>query len=85
MITFASIAASGNVNINAIAPGISAALVATVAGLVVAIPSLFGYNYLNSRISNGIADMHVFVDELETRMAEDYSPATVAMPQYSGA
>jgi biopolymer transport protein ExbB len=82
MITFASIAASGNVNINAIAPGISAALVATVAGLVVAIPSLFGYNYLNSRISNGIADMQVFVDELETRMAEVYSPATVAMPQH---
>ncbi len=79
MITFASIAASGNVNINAIAPGISAALVATVAGLVVAIPSLFGYNYLNSRISNGIADMQVFVDELETRMAEVYSPATVAL------
>jgi biopolymer transport protein ExbB len=79
MITFASIAASGNVNINAIAPGISAALVATVAGLVVAIPSLFGYNYLNSRISNGIADMQVFVDELETRMAEVYSPPTVAL------
>jgi biopolymer transport protein ExbB len=76
---FASIAASGNVNINAIAPGISAALVATVAGLIVAIPSLFGYNYLNSRISNGIADMQVFVDELETRMAEVYSPATVIL------
>jgi biopolymer transport protein ExbB len=85
MITFASIAASGNVNINAIAPGISAALVATVAGLVVAIPSLFGYNYLNSRIGNGIADMQVFVDELESRMAEIYSPATVAfLPQHSG-
>jgi biopolymer transport protein ExbB len=84
MITFASIAASGNVNINAIAPGISAALVATVAGLVVAIPSLFGYNYLNSRISNGIADMQVFVDALETRMAEVYSPATVSMSQHSG-
>jgi biopolymer transport protein ExbB len=83
MITFASIAASGNVNINAIAPGISAALVATVAGLIVAIPSLFGYNYLNSRISNGIADMHVFVDELETRMAEVYSPATVTL-QHTG-
>ncbi len=79
MITFASIAASGNVNINAIAPGISAALVATVAGLIVAIPSLFGYNYLNSRIGNGIADMQVFVDELETRMAEVYSPHTVAI------
>ncbi len=37
---------SGDVNINAIAPGIAAALVATVAGLGVAIPALFGYNYL---------------------------------------
>jgi biopolymer transport protein ExbB len=80
MITFASIAAAGDVNVNAIAPGISAALVATVAGLVVAIPALFGYNYLNSRISNGISDMRVFVYELETRMAEYYSPATVRIP-----
>lgn len=77
MITFASIAASGNVNVNAIAPGISAALVATVAGLVVAIPALFGYNYLNSRIRDGIADMQVFVDEFVTRMAEIYSPRVV--------
>ena len=46
MITFAAIAAAGDVNINAIAPGISAALLATVAGLAVAIPALFGYNYL---------------------------------------
>ena len=46
MITFASIAAAGDVNVNAIAPGIAAALLATVAGLSVAIPSLFGYNYL---------------------------------------
>ncbi len=80
MITFASIAEAGNVNVNAIAPGISAALVATVAGLVVAIPALFGYNYLNSRIRDGIADMQVFVDEFVTRMAEVYSPR-VAEPQ----
>ena len=46
MITFAAIAATGDVNINSIAPGIAAALLATVAGLTVAIPSLFGYNYL---------------------------------------
>ena len=50
MITFAAIAASGDVNVNAIAPGIAAARVATVAGLFVAIPALFGYNYLISRI-----------------------------------
>jgi biopolymer transport protein ExbB len=73
MITFAAIAASGDVNVNAIAPGIAAALVATVAGLVVAIPALFGYNYLISRIKDLTTDMQVFVDEFVTKMAEYYS------------
>lgn len=70
MITFAAIAASGDVNVNSIAPGIAAALVATVAGLVVAIPALFGYNYLISRIKEIAAEMHVFLDAFVTRMAE---------------
>ena len=73
MITFAAIAASGDVNVNAIAPGIAAALVATVAGLAVAIPALFGYNYLASRIKEITADMRVFVDEFVTRLAEIHS------------
>ncbi len=73
MITFAAIAASGDVNVNAIAPGIAAALVATVAGLFVAIPALFGYNYLISRIKDLTSDIHVFVDEFVTKMAEFYS------------
>jgi biopolymer transport protein ExbB len=72
MITFASIAATGDVNINAIAPGISAALVATVAGLGVAIPALFGYNYLISQIKDMTSEMQVFIDEFVTRIAESY-------------
>lgn len=72
MITFASIAAAGDVNVNAIAPGIAAALLATVAGLGVAIPSLFGYNYLASRIKTISSDMQIFVDEFVTRVAETY-------------
>lgn len=70
MITFAAIAAAGDVNVNAIAPGIAAALLATVAGLGVAIPSLFGYNWLASRIKTISADMQIFVDEYVTRAAE---------------
>src|SRR5262249_25235536 len=68
MITFAAIAATGDVNVAAIAPGIAAALVATVAGLIVAIPALFGYNYIGSRIKNIVADMQVFSDEFMARI-----------------
>ncbi len=72
MITFAAIAAAGDVNVNAIAPGIAAALLATVAGLGVAIPALFGYNYLAARIKNIVSDQQIFVDEFVTRVAESY-------------
>lgn len=74
MITFAAIAASGDVNVNAIAPGIAAALVATVAGLGVAIPALFAYNYLTIRIKDLSSDMQVFIDDLLARMAEEFHP-----------
>jgi len=73
MITFAAIAVSGEVNVNSIAPGIAAALAATVAGLTVAIPALFGYNYLGSRIKVISADMHVFVDEFVAKLAEQHT------------
>jgi biopolymer transport protein ExbB len=72
MVTFAAIAATGDVNIAAIAPGMAAALLATVAGLGVAIPSLFGYNYLSSKAKEINADMHVFADEFVARMNERY-------------
>jgi biopolymer transport protein ExbB len=72
MITFAAIAAAGDVNVNAIAPGIAAALLATVAGLGVAIPALFGYNYLTSQMKTISSDMQIFVDEFVTRVAESY-------------
>lgn len=72
MVTFAAIAATGDVNIAAIAPGMAAALLATVAGLGVAIPSLFGYNWLSSRAKEIVADMRVFADELEARFIEQY-------------
>jgi len=73
MITFAAIAVQGEVNVNAIAPGVAAALATTVAGLIVAIPALFGYNYLGSRIKETSADMYVFVDEFVAKLAERYS------------
>ncbi|SNS69312.1 outer membrane transport energization protein ExbB [Sphingomonas laterariae] len=82
MITFAAVAAAGEVNINAIAPGIAAALLATVAGLAVAIPALFGYNYLLSQVEEIDTEDRIFVDELEKRIAETWqdAPAPAPMP-----
>lgn len=79
MNTFGGVAMAGDVNVNAIAPGIAAALLATIAGLAAAIPSLFGYNYLNTQIATISDDMRVFVDRLITRLAEmQNEAATVA-------
>ena len=78
MITFAAIAATGEVNISAIAPGLAAALVATVAGLLVAIPALLGYNYLTAQLKTVTADLQIFIDEFVTKMAEFYSPEGAA-------
>lgn len=74
MITFAVIAKSGAVEVNSIAPGIAGALLATVAGLAVAIPALFSYSYLNSRISSTLNGIRKFIDEFITRIAEAYPP-----------
>jgi len=82
MSTFGGVAMAGDVNVNAIAPGIAAALLATIAGLAAAIPSLFGYNYLNGRISKLADDMRVFVDRLITRLAEMQSDAAHTPPPY---
>jgi len=39
----------------------------------VAIPALFGYNYLGSRIKIISADMTVFVDEFVAKLAEEHT------------
>ncbi len=72
MITFAVIAKSGAVEVNSIAPGIAGALLATVAGLAVAIPALFAYSYISTRIKDSVSDMQVFIDEFVAKIAEAY-------------
>jgi biopolymer transport protein ExbB len=83
MITFAIIAKSGEVDVNSIAPGIASALLATVFGLLVAIPALFIYSFLSSRIRDLLASMQVFNDEFVAKMAEFYptpTPTVVPVP-----
>lgn len=85
-VTFISIAAAGEVNVNTIAPGVAAALTTTIAGLCVAIPALFGYNYLIAPIKRMNSEMRVFVDEFITRTAELYAehPSSVSPVLASG-
>ena len=79
MNTFGGVAMAGDVNVTAIAPGIAAALLATISGLFCAIPSLFGYNYLNSQLTPLASDMGVFIDQLISRMAEMQAEAAAEM------
>ena len=68
MNTFAAMAEAGEANIMAIAPGVASALSTTVAGLIVAIPALFAYNFLAARIKTMTADLTVFIDQLTLKV-----------------
>jgi biopolymer transport protein TolQ len=68
---FLGIATGGSGNISAVAPGISEALVATVAGLGVAIPSVMAYNILVSRLSLFTGELEGFAYEIIGTMARE--------------
>jgi len=72
MNTFAAMAHAGEANIMAIAPGVASALICTVTGLLVAIPSLMGYNYLLVKIKGLTVDLSVFVDEFGATLDKRY-------------
>ena len=50
MLSFVGMAQAGSADIAAMAPGIASALLTTVVGLVVAIPSVIGYNMITGMI-----------------------------------
>lgn len=72
MDTFGDIAASGSANLAAMAPGVSAALITTVTGLLVAIPAMFGYNFLVTSIRAIILEMDNFAAELASELEHRY-------------
>lgn len=72
MSTFAGIAQTGSASMAAMAPGVSAALVTTVAGLLVAIPSMFGYNWLVHNLRTFTVELDNFAQELVSRMETEF-------------
>ena len=68
MMAFISMAMLGKAEISGMAPGISGALLTTVVGLVVAIPSLIGYNFLSNYIRQQTVYMDNFVEEFMAKL-----------------
>ncbi|NMC73804.1 MAG: DUF2341 domain-containing protein [Geobacteraceae bacterium] len=68
MNTFAGLAAAGEANLAAIAPGVASALACTLFGLFVAIPSLFAYSILGVQMKNLNAETRHFVEEFHLRV-----------------
>lgn len=64
MNAFQGIGNQGSASIAAVAPGISEALVTTVAGLATAIPAAIFYNYFINRIKLRALEMETFSSEL---------------------
>ena len=64
MDAFNGMAVTGTATMSAVAPGIAAALLTTIIGLLVAIPSTIGYNILNAKLRTQTVGLDSFVQEL---------------------
>ena len=72
MDTFTDVAIAGSPNLATMAPGVSAALITTVTALCVAIPAMFGYNFLVTSIRGMIVEMDNFAAELASEFEHRY-------------
>jgi biopolymer transport protein ExbB/TolQ len=72
MSTFGHIAQQGSASLAAMAPGVSAALITTVAGLLVAIPSMFGYNWLVHNLRVMTVELDNFAQEIMSKIETEY-------------
>ena len=72
MSTFAGIAESNSASLTAMAPGVAAALVATVTGLLVAIPAMFAYNFMVTAIRHITQELDSYATRFATQIEHSY-------------
>jgi biopolymer transport protein TolQ len=72
MDAFAGIAVAGNANLSAMAPGISGSLITTIVGLLVAIPAMFGYNFLVTTVRSMLVQADNFAAEFSSEIEHSY-------------
>jgi biopolymer transport protein TolQ len=68
MEAFSAVSAMQSASIQTLAPGVSAALLTTIAGLAVAIPSVFGYNILLGHAKTMITELENYASNLADRI-----------------
>jgi biopolymer transport protein TolQ len=68
MEAFSAVAAQESAGIQQLAPGVSGAMLATIAGLIVAIPSVFGYNLLLGNTRRMITELENYASSLADRI-----------------
>ena len=73
MMSFVSMAIIGKADIPTMAPGISSALLTTVLGLTVAVPSLIGYNVLSNYIRQITSCMDNFIEDFMAKLKLEHS------------
>jgi biopolymer transport protein TolQ len=72
METFSGIGIAAAASLTAMAPGVAAALLATVAGLSVAIPAMFAYNIMVTTIRGITQELDAFTAEYATALEHKY-------------
>ncbi|MEA2068527.1 MAG: MotA/TolQ/ExbB proton channel family protein [Verrucomicrobiota bacterium] len=72
MDAFSGMAQSGSAALSAVAPGISGALLTTIVGLLVALPSMIGYNLLSAHIRRISVQMDNFSQEFISKIQNTY-------------
>lgn len=72
MDAFGGIAQAGTANLAAMAPGVAGALITTVVALLVAIPAMFGYNFLVTSVRSLIVQAENFAAELCSEIEHRY-------------
>jgi len=72
MSAFSYVAMKGSADLKTMAPGVAGALITTVAGLLVAIPSMFGYNWLVHSLRVLTIELDNFAQELVSHMETEY-------------
>ncbi len=75
MDAFGGMALRANATLQALAPGVSGALLTTVCGLLVAIPSVFGYNFLLTQAKVMILELENFASALADRVELELTAA----------